>query len=101
MADLPCHALTFKFSTGAATMKVQSTRVMALSVLGCSAFALCVFANQPAMADGRGESAMFTKSSLQGRYAYANNTGNVASLGPIIFNGNSLLKVVLHKPEVP
>jgi hypothetical protein len=95
VADLPCHAPTSKFWTGAAIMKNQSTRVMALSMLACSAFALCVFASQPAMADGRGNSTVFTNSSLQGSYAYVNNTANVASLGPITFDGDGGLSLQL------
>jgi hypothetical protein len=71
----------------------DSSPVMTLCVLACSAFALCVFAGQPAMADERGTSTSFTKGSLQGKYAYVNNTGNVASLGPIIFNGRGRLNV--------
>jgi hypothetical protein len=69
----------------------DSSPVMTLCVLACSAFALCVFADQPAMADERGTSTSFTKGSLQGKYAYVNNTGNVASLGPIIFDGHGRL----------
>jgi hypothetical protein len=37
-----------------------------------------------AMADGDGP---FTIASLQGRYAYVNNNGGVASFGPMIFDG--------------
>jgi hypothetical protein len=76
-------------------MTYQSVRAMASSLLACSAFALCVFAGQPAVADGPGEAATFTNGSLQGRYAYVNNTGNVASLGPIIFNGRGGVNVQL------
>ena len=67
--------------------------VMTLCVLACSAFALCVFADQPTMADERAASTSFTKGSLQGKYAYVNNTGNVASLGPIIFDGHGRLEL--------
>ncbi|MFQ4141265.1 hypothetical protein [Chlorogloeopsis sp. ULAP02] len=35
----------------------------------------------------------FTNASLQGNYAYVNNTGDVASLGPITFDGNGGLTV--------
>ena len=35
----------------------------------------------------------FTNASLQGSYAYVNNTGNVASLGPITFDGSGGLSV--------
>ena len=75
-------------------MKDQPTRVRALNVLACSALALCVFASQPAMADG------FANPSLQGSYAYVNNTGGVASLGPIIFDGNGglNLQIVTNVP---
>jgi hypothetical protein len=76
-------------------MKDQLMRVMASSLLACSAFALCVFAGQPAVADGRGENRAFTNGSLQGSYAYINNTGDVASLGPIIFNGRGGLNLQL------
>lgn len=68
-------------------MKDHPTRVRALNVLACSAFALCVFASQPAMATG------FTNSSLKGGYAYVNNTAGVASFGPIIFDGDGGLKL--------
>jgi hypothetical protein len=74
-------------------MKDQSMRVMALRVLAYLVFALCVFASLPAMADGRESSTMFTNNSLQGRYAYVNNTGNVASLGPINFDGHGRLRL--------
>ena len=63
-------------------MNDQYMRVRALNVLACSAFALCVFASQPAMADG------FANGSLRGNYAYVNNTEGLASFGPIIFDGN-------------
>jgi len=45
------------------------------------------------VADGQGAARTFTKGSLQGRYAYVNNTGNVASLGPMIFDGHGGLKL--------
>jgi len=69
-------------------------------MLTCSAFAFCVVASLPAMADGRASSTTFTNGSLQGRYAYVNNTANVASLGPIIFHGNGRLdlKLVTNVP---
>ncbi len=70
-------------------MKDQYMRVRALNVLACSAFALCVFASQPAMAGG------FANGSLQGDYAYVNNTGGHASLGPIIFDGKGGLTLQL------
>jgi hypothetical protein len=81
-------------------MKDQSIRATALTLLTCSAFALCIFVGQPAVADGRGKVTTFTNGSLQGRYAYINNTGNVASLGPIIFNGHGGLdlKLVTNTP---
>ena len=76
-------------------MKDQSIRATALTLLTCSAFALCVFVGQPAVADGRGKVTTFTNGSLQGRYAYINNTGDVASLGPISFNGHGGLNLQL------
>ena len=45
--------------------------------------ALGICAAQPA----RGDDGTFTLASLQGRYAYVNNTEGVASLGPMSFNG--------------
>jgi hypothetical protein len=98
--NLPCHALTFELQTGAATMRGQPMRMMVSSLLACSAFALCAFAGQPAAADGQGGAGAFTKGSLQGRYAYVNNTGNVASLGPIIFDGHGglKLKIITNTP---
>jgi hypothetical protein len=68
---------------------------MASSVLTCSVLALGVLAGAPAVADERGTAAAFGKGSLQGRYAYVNNTGNVASLGPIVFNGSGKLSLKL------
>ena len=81
-------------------MKDLSTHVMAFITLAFSAFDLCVFASHPAMADERGRSAIFTNDSLKGRYAYVNNTGDVASLGPIIFDGAGelSLKIVTNIP---
>jgi hypothetical protein len=82
----PCYApqgtSNFSILERSGKMKDQSTRVRALNVLASSAFALCVFASQPAMAGG------FTNGSLQGSYAYVNNNEGVASFGPIIFDGN-------------
>jgi hypothetical protein len=56
-----------------------------LSVLaGSSLFVLSICASQSAIAaDGT-----FTDASLQGSYAYVNNNGSVASLGPMTFDGN-------------
>jgi hypothetical protein len=68
-------------------------RIAASSFLAYSAFAACVLAGHPAVADGPEASTAFTNASLQGRYAYVNNTGNVASLGPIVFNGRGGLSV--------
>ena len=75
-------ASNFSILERSGKMNDQYMRVRALNVLACSAFALCVFASQPAMADG------FANGSLQGNYAYVNNTEGLASFGPIIFNGN-------------
>jgi hypothetical protein len=81
-------------------MKDRFKQVMASSLLAGSTFALCVFVDQPAVADERGGSRTFTNGSLQGRYAYVNNIGNVASLGPIIFNGHGrlTLQIVTNIP---
>jgi hypothetical protein len=57
-----------------------------LSVLG-------ICAAQSAMADSDRPDRQFTNGSLQGNYAYVNNSGNVASLGPITFDGNGGLTV--------
>jgi hypothetical protein len=84
-------------------MKDQSMRVMALRVLAYSAFALCVFTSQSAMADGREKpTVLFSNASIQGRYAYVNNNGNVASLGPINFDGHGKLnlRIVTNVPCV-
>ncbi|MDZ8027482.1 MAG: hypothetical protein RMX65_010375 [Nostoc sp. DedQUE01] len=51
---------------------------------------LGIYTAQSAMAYGN---VTFTKASLQGNYAYINNSGNVASLGPINFDGNGKLTV--------
>lgn len=42
----------------------------------------------------------FTNASLQGSYAYVNNTGDVASLGPIAFDGNGgiTVKIIANLP---
>src|SRR5689334_9472274 len=93
--DHPPHVPTLELQTGEEAMRDQLTRVAASSLLACSAFALCVSVSPPAMADGQGAHKAFTKGSLQGRYAYVNNTGNVASLGPITFDGHGGLKLQL------
>lgn len=62
-------------------MSHRYMRAGVFNLLACSAFALCVFASQPAMAKG------FTNGSLAGDYAYVNNTEGLASFGPIIFDG--------------
>ncbi|MDZ8186812.1 MAG: hypothetical protein RMX96_18425 [Nostoc sp. ChiSLP02] len=49
-----------------------------------------IYTAQSAMAYGN---ATFTKASLQGNYAYTNNSSDVASLGPIKFDGNGKLTV--------
>src|SRR5688572_21220166 len=74
-------------------MESQSMCVMALRMLAHLAVALCVFASLPAMADGQESSTTFINNSLQGKYAYVNNTGDVASLGPIKFDGNGKLRL--------
>ena len=55
----------------------------ALNALAGLTLALGIFAGQPARADD----GTFTVSSLQGRYAYVNNTEGVASFGPMSFDG--------------
>lgn len=62
-------------------MKGRHMRARVFNLLASSAFAFCVFAGPPAMADG------FTNGSLEGDYAYVNNTEGLASFGPIIFDG--------------
>ncbi|MEJ6483049.1 hypothetical protein N0Y54_17265 [Nostoc punctiforme UO1] len=52
---------------------------------------LGIYTAQSAMASDQ----TFTKASLQGNYAYVNNSANVASLGPIIFDGKGGLTVDL------
>lgn len=58
-------------------------------------FVLGVLSARPVQADGP-----FTNASLQGRYAYVNNTGNVASLGPVTFDGNGgiTVKIIANLP---
>ncbi|HRK95536.1 MAG TPA: hypothetical protein PK694_04375 [Rhodospirillales bacterium] len=73
-------------------------RAGVFKLLAGSAFALCVFASQPAMAKG------FTNGSLIGDYAYVNNTEGLASFGPIIFDGKGglTLQIVTNgKCETP
>ncbi|MGF2036914.1 MAG: hypothetical protein RMZ43_016630 [Nostoc sp. CmiVER01] len=52
---------------------------------------LGIYTAQSAMASDQ----TFTKASLQGNYAYINNSANVASLGPITFNGKGGLTIDL------
>lgn len=63
--------------------KLTSNKFLCGSLLAVS---ICI--GQSAMADEP-----FTKASLQGSYAYVNNTSNVASLGPITFDGHGALTV--------
>jgi hypothetical protein len=81
-------------------MKHQTTRLRALNVLAGAAFALCIFASQPVLADEDKDFAQFSRSSLQGTYAYVNNTGDVASLGPIYFDGEGGLHLEI-KTNIP
>jgi hypothetical protein len=67
---------------------MRSTQI--LKVLVGVLFVLGICAAQSAMAISDGT---FTNASLQGNYAYVNNSANVASLGPITFNGNGGLTV--------
>jgi len=72
-------------------MQMRSTQMRnLLKVLGGVLFVLGICATQSAMANSDGT---FTNASLQGNYAYVNNSGNVASLGPITFDGNGGLTV--------
>ena len=65
-------------------MNIQSTRIRAaLNALAGVTLALGICAAQPA----RGDDGTFTVASLQGRYAYVNNTEGVASFGPMSFDG--------------
>ncbi len=65
------------------------------ALMGCL-FLLSMFAPQPVQAMGT-----FTTASLQGTYAYVNNTADVASLGLITFDGSGALTVVLkvNRPD--
>jgi hypothetical protein len=65
-------------------MKNQSRNGTAVNLLAGTVFALAICAAQPPLAHA---TSAFTDASLKGRYAYFNNTGDVASLGPIEFNG--------------
>jgi len=58
---------------------------------------LGICAAQAVMAE---EQETFTNTSLQGTYAYANNTSGVASLGPITFDGHGGLtaKITVNLP---
>ena len=65
-------------------MNKQPTRIKtALNALAGVTLALGICAVQPTRADD----GTFTVSSLQGRYAYVNNTEGVASFGPMSFDG--------------
>ena len=65
-------------------MNKQATRMRtALNALLGVALALGICAGQSALADD----GSFTVASLQGRYAYVNNTEGVASFGPMSFDG--------------
>lgn len=44
----------------------------------------------------QGSSTTFTRASLQGTYAYVNAISDVASFGPIVFNGNGGLRTTLE-----
>jgi len=55
----------------------------ALNALAGVTLALGICAAQPAL----GDDGTFTVASLQGRYAYVNNTEGVASFGPMSFDG--------------
>ena len=66
-------------------MKNQSTQIgNPWNVLAGVLFILGICVAQSVMAD---ENGTFTITSLQGRYAYVNNNGGVASFGPMIFDG--------------
>jgi hypothetical protein len=72
-------------------MQNKSTQMRnILKVLAGILAILGIFTAQSAMAYSDGT---FTNASLQGNYAYVNNSGNVASLGPIAFDGNGKLTV--------
>jgi hypothetical protein len=58
--------------------------------LAGSLLAVSAFAGHSALA---AQDQGFAYASLQGSYAYVNNTGNVASLGPITFDGRGGLSV--------
>ena len=65
-------------------MNKQPIRIStALNALAGITLALGICAAQPA----RGDDGTFTVASLQGRYAYVNNTEGVASFGPMSFDG--------------
>src|SRR5262245_32878861 len=66
-------------------MQNQSTQTRKpLTALMGVLFVLGICAPQFALAE---ENMTFTLESLQGSYAYVNNTGGVASFGPMLFNG--------------
>ena len=71
-------------------MQNQSTQMgNPLNALAGALFVLSVCAVQFAIADDYSafERRAFTIQSLQGSYAYVNNSGGVASFGPMIFDG--------------
>ena len=79
-------------------MKNPSTQIWhPWNVLARVLFILGICVAQSVMAD---ENRTFTNASLQGRYAYANNVSDVASLGLITFDGHGGLtaKVKVNLP---
>jgi hypothetical protein len=68
-------------------MTDRSIGIGALKGLTCAALASAFLAGQPGAASAQGNAPAFGNSSLRGDYAYVNNTGDVASLGPIVFDG--------------
>lgn len=79
-------------------MKNQSIQVRKpLNMLVGVLFVLAMFGVQSVQARGIGT---FTNASLKGSYAYVNNVSNVASLGPITFDGHGALaaKIIVNLP---
>lgn len=72
----------------------QTTNI--LKVIAGSAFLLSVFVPHPAMAEPGETDPGFSNASLQGTYVYVNTNSDVASVGPITFDGNGGVNATLE-----